>query len=221
MRPHHLLLACALASPAYISGCSSTGIALREQLGIPKRQQIVDRVTEARDSQDKAKVQFQSALDEFLSVTGASADKGVGDLESKYRKLKSQLDSAKSRADDVHSRIGSVERVSTALFKEWRAELAQYQNPDLRRQSEQQLDETVRQYDKLLGVMKNAESKMPPVLAAFNDHVLFLKHNLNAQAIASLQGTSQKIQSDVSALVRDMESSIAEANAFIEQMKQK
>lgn len=210
----------ALASAPLVTGlaaCSSTGIAIRETLGIPKRQQIVDRVKEARDSQDKAKVQFESALAEFLAVTGNSG----GDLEAKYKKLKGQLDTAKSRADDVHDRIASVERVSTALFKEWRAELAQYQSQDLRRQSGQQLEDTQRQYDKLLAVMKNAESKMPPVLTAFNDHVLFLKHNLNAQAIASLQGTAAKIQTDVSQLVKDMEASIAEANAFIEQMKPK
>ena len=82
-------------------------------------------------------------------------------------------------------------------------------------------DDTKGQYEQLLRAMKAAESKMKPVLAAFKDQELFLKHNLNAQAIASLSGTAAQIQSDVTNLIRDMEVSIAEANKFIEQMGNK
>ncbi len=67
--------------------------------------------------------------------------------------------------------------------------------------------------------MKQAEARMAPVLARFNDQVLFLKHNLNAAAIAGLQPQAAAIQTDVAALVREMEASINEANAFISQMK--
>jgi hypothetical protein len=68
--------------------------------------------------------------------------------------------------------------------------------------------------------MRAAEQKMQPVLVAFNDQVLFLKHNLNAQAIASLQTTAAGIETDVNRLIEDMEKSIAEANSFIEEMNQ-
>jgi hypothetical protein len=66
--------------------------------------------------------------------------------------------------------------------------------------------------------MKAAEAKMDPVLAAFKDQVLFLKHNLNARAIASLQDTVGRVESDVQRLVAEMEASINEANTFIQQM---
>jgi hypothetical protein len=68
-------------------------------------------------------------------------------------------------------------------------------------------------------MMQAAADKMAPVLTAFNDQVLFLKHNLNARAIASLKGNLEQVQGDVGSLIRDMEASIAEANAFIEQMQ--
>jgi len=119
----------------------------------------------------------------------------------------------------VHGRIRDVERVADALFKEWKAELAQYSNENLRQASQKELDATRTKYDALLGAMKSAESKMQPVLNAFKDQVLFLKHNLNARAIASLQGNVAQIQSDVGTLIKEMEASIAEANAFIDQMQ--
>ena len=56
------------------------------------------------------------------------------------------------------------------------------------------------------------------MLVAFRDHVLFLKHNLNARAIASLEGTMVSVQGDVDSLIRDMEASIREADSFIASM---
>jgi hypothetical protein len=216
-----VLTAAMLGVPAAaLTGCSSTSIAVREKVfGQAKRDQLVNRVEDARDSQDAAKKQFQSALDEFIAVTGAGSDAKVADLESRYKKLKSEYDRSESRADTVRDRITSVERVADSLFKEWRAEINQYSSPQLKASSEQQLADTQNRYAQLVGAMNQAAVKMDPVLAAFKDQVLFLKHNLNARAIASLQGTATQIQTDVGSLIRDMEASINEANSFISQMQ--
>jgi hypothetical protein len=209
----------ALVLVAGALGCASAGVAMRESLGIPKREQLVDRVKEARDSQQTAKKQFESALDEFLVVTGQKGQPGkVADLETQYSKFKAERERCESRAAAVSDRISSVELVGGKLFDEWRAELKQYSSDDTRRRAEKLYDDSRSNYDRLLQAMKAAESKMKPVLAAFKDQELFLKHNLNAAAIASLSGTAQQIQTDVANLIRDMESSIAEANRFIEQM---
>ena len=46
--------------------------------------------------------------------------------------------------------------------------------------------------------------------------MLFLKHNLNAQAIASLQSELVSVEADVASLIKEMETSIAEADVFIQ-----
>lgn len=211
----------AVAGGGVLAGCASQRMAIAEAFGYAKREQLVDKVQAARDSQTEAKKQFESALKEFLSVTavtGAGASPEVKELESRYDNLKSAYERSDSRAKAVSGRIEAVQTVGEALFSEWREELKQYSSDAMRRASEKQLDETRAQYDRLIGAMKGAEGKMGPVLAAFKDQVLFLKHNLNARAIASLQGTSAQIQSDVAGLVREMEASIAEANRFIDQL---
>jgi hypothetical protein len=108
-----------------------------------------------------------------------------------------------------------VEEVAEHLFEEWEAELTQYTNKSLRRNSERQLKQTRKKYTQLIGAMKRAEKKIAPVLSAFHDQVLFLKHNLNAKAVASLQGELASIESDVASLIKEMEASINEANSFI------
>ncbi len=210
------LSACLGVGIASVSGCSSTMIAVKDKLGYARRDQLSDKVQITRDSQEEAKKQFESALAEFIAVTGAT-DK---DLEAKYNALKKEYDRAESRASTVRSRITETDRVASSLFAEWQTELGQYSDANLRASSESQMNDTKARYAQLIGAMRAASSKMDPVLGKFKDQVLFLKHNLNARAIASLQGNVASIQSDVSGLIKDMEASIAEANRFIEQMKQ-
>ena len=213
-----LILAAAILITPALTGCAGAGIAVKEKLGYAKREQLVDEVKDARDEQTQAKQQFESALAEFLAVTDTAKNPSVAELEKRYTALKREYERSEDAADGVRDQIKDVDRVATALFKEWNTELSQYTSPELRRASERQLNDTQRQYDRLIGAMKAAEAKMDPVLAAFKDQVLFLKHNLNARAIASLQDTVGRVESDVQRLVAEMEASINEANTFIQQM---
>ena len=199
---------------AWLGGCASASMAIKEQFGYAKREQLVDGVQKARDAQEDAKEQFASALDEFIAVTRVD----TGELEATYKRLQRELGRSEDRAETVRDRIASVERVGGALFGEWEEELSEYSSESLRASSREQLEETRRRYDELLGAMHRAESKMGPVLTAFNDQVLFLKHNLNARAIASLESTVGELEQEIGVLIRDMEASIAEANAFIDSM---
>ncbi len=198
-----------------VSACSSAYYGAMEKFGVHKRDILVDRVEEARDGQEEAKEQFASALEQFTAVVGFKG----GDLQSKYKDLKSELESSEDRAKEVTERIDSVENVAAALFGEWEEELEQYSDPNLKRRSEEQLRDTRRTYRRMLSAMHRAESKMEPVLSVFRDQVLYMKHNLNARALASLEGVAAELDTDVAALIRDMQTSIDEANAFISRME--
>ena len=198
-----------------LAGCSSTYYNTMEKLGVHKRDIMVDRVGEARDAQEAAKEQFQSALEQFSQVVEVKG----GDLEQKYKVLNDQYKQCKTRADNVHKRIGAVESVSAALFQEWEDELDQYTSAALRRDSKEKMQATQRQYKQLIVAMKRAESKIKPVLSVFNDQVLYLKHNLNAQAISALQGELVSLEENVDQLVREMETSIREADQFISKLQ--
>jgi uncharacterized protein YukE len=200
-----------------LTGCSSAYYKTMETFGYHKRDILASRVTEARDSQQAAKEQFKSALQCFNELLGTSGSA----LQTRYDKLNSEYQKSKSKAETVHSRIADVESVSDALFKEWKGELSQYSNQEYRARDEKLLSDTRGRYDQLILAMKRAESKMEPVLKAFNDRVIFLKHNLNAQAVASLQGELASIDLNVDSLVREMETSIKEADSFISELATK
>lgn len=197
-------------------GCQTVYYKAMEQFGVHKRDLLVSEVNGARDAQVEAKEQFQSALERFSALV----DFDGGELEARYRELKAELDRSESRARAVSKSIKDVEQVASALFKEWAEELDNYSSTELRKRSEAQLKETEKRYSTLIAAMQRAEQRIEPVLATFRDQVLFLKHNLNAQAIASLQGEVVRIETDVNKLVEDLERAIAEAERFMAQTRQ-
>jgi predicted lipid-binding transport protein (Tim44 family) len=193
------------------SGCSTVYYETMEKIGVHKREIMVDRVKAARDSQQETKQEFANALERFKSVVQVKG----GDLEAKYNKLNKALQNSEKQAREVRERIESVESVSDALFDEWKAELRQYSNEEMRRSSQQQLRNAKERYQELIAAMKKAESRLDPVLQPLRDQVLYLKHNLNAKAIGGLTDEVNVIENKVDDLVRDMEASIREADAFI------
>ncbi len=205
-----------LVALAAVFGCSSMYYGALEQVGIQKRHILKDRIEDGREAQQDAQEQFQDAFERFKTATSFEG----GKLEDTYHGLAAELEASEARAADVRERIASIEEVAGDLFAEWEAEIAQISRADLRKKSSQQLAQTRTRYGKLLAVMKRAERKMEPVLVAFRDQVLFLKHNLNASAIASLETQAAGIQSDVDALVRDLQTSIREADAFLATLEQ-
>lgn len=207
-----LALVLLLGTP--LAACRGVYYSTMETFGVHKREILVDRVEDGRDAQAEAKQEFESALEHFKAVESFEG----GDLEDLYERLRSDLKRCEKRVDDVRDRIDSIETVSEDLFEEWADEIEEIHSPDLSRRSEESLEEAQARYADLIAAMKRAERKMEPVLVAFRDHVLFLKHNLNAQAIASLQGSLVSIETDVADLIREMEASIAEADAFISGM---
>lgn len=212
MKSHPLIV---LWLAVAMAGCSSIYYGTMERFGVAKRDILVDRVEKARGAQDEAKEQFQSALEQFIALTGAEG----GELQQRYERLAREFERSETKANEVRTRIRAIEDVARALFREWRQELGQYSDPALRRASEEQLRATERRYGELIAVMKRASAAMDPVLARFKDQVLFLKHNLNAQVVAQLGGAAQTLQQDIARLIADMERSIAEADAFIREMK--
>jgi hypothetical protein len=193
------------------SGCQTVRQGFWGMFGYEKRDLLVSDVKAARNQQQEASKEFKSALEQFQELTKT----GGGPLEAKYKKLSAEYEGCRSRADAVHAKVAQVDKSAKALFSEWASESKKYENADLRAKSEKMLSDTQEKYKPMYASMKAAESKMDPVLRKFNDQVMFLKHNLNAQVVGQLQGTVTEIQSDVDVLVKEMETSIREADQFI------
>jgi len=199
----------------FLSGCAKTYYGTMEKVGVHKRDILVSRVEKARDSQSDAQEQFKSALDQFDSVVKLENT----NLKKAYDKLNKEYEDIEKAADTVSARIDKVESVAEALFDEWQDEIELYQNRKLRESSQDQLRKTKVHYKEMLTSMHQAEKSMEPVLRIFRDNVLFLKHNLNAQAIGSLQNEFSSLKGEITILITRMNEAIESSNEFINKIK--
>lgn len=204
-----------LSAVMFVSACSTVKYSAYEKFGVHKRDLLVDNVEDTRDSQQEAQKQFKDALEKFGSVVTIEET----GLKKAYDRLSDEYEDSVDAADEVSSNINDVQAVAEDLFSEWNAEIKQYTNADLKRSSQTQLRDTQIKYRSMLQSMRSAEQSMKPVLATFKDNVLFLKHNLNAQAVGSLQTTFRDLQGDIDVLINQMNQSIERSNAFIAEMK--
>lgn len=204
-----------LVGAIFLAGCESAYYDALESIGIPKRDVLIDRIESAQEAQEEGQQQFKDALEQFQAVVNFDG----GELQDVYEKLNDEYEDSVSAAENISSRIDSVESVANALFDEWRDELDEFSNDRYRRDSQRQLEATERRYNRLLSSMRKAESSVEPVLTSLKDNVLYLKHNLNARAIASLKGELGNVNQDVEALIASMQSAIDESNAFISELR--
>ena len=197
------------------SAIQDTYFDMWESVGVEKREILVDRVQAAQETQQEAQQEFASALDEFSTLLNFDG----GDLEDVYHNLNDKYESSQDAALDVTNRINKVQSVADSLFREWQAELELISNPNLKRNSQGKLKETQRKYDSLLKKMRKVETSMAPVLIALRDNVLYLKHNLNANAVGALQSEFNTIKRDVDSLINEMNIAISESEDFIKSLK--
>lgn len=183
----------------------------KESIGEHKRDIVVYQVEQACTSLQDTRNEFEDALIKFKSLVYVSDSS----LEHRYNMLNRKYQFCRSKSDAVSNRIRAIEDVSQALFAEWEHELNEYTDRNLRNSSKQQLKEAKQNYTKLIKTMRQAETKIHPVLAAFKDQVLFLKHNLNARAISALHHEFTEIAIDIAQLIQAMEMTIMEANRFV------
>jgi uncharacterized protein YdiU (UPF0061 family) len=210
------LIITAILMVPFIGGCSKAYYGAMEKVGIHKRDILVDRVESARDAQSEAQEQFKSALEQFSAVFKIENT----DLKKAYEKLNAEYEDSEQAAKKVSDRIDKVESVADALFDEWEEELKLYKSAELRRSSQQKLQKTKTKYREMLASMHRAEKSMTPVLRTFRDNVLFLKHNLNAQAIGSLRSEFSTLKGKIDGLIKNMNEAIQTSNKFIADIKQ-
>lgn len=198
-----------------LGACQSAYYSTMEKLGQHKRDILVSKVEDANESQEEAQQEFTSALEGLSALINFDG----GKLEDYYNQTKDHYEASAEAAADVSKRIEAIESVAGALFDEWEDEITQFSNAKLQRQSKLQLNETKRKYDKVIRSMHRAESSMEPVLAALKDNTLYLKHNLNAQAIGALEGEYKTIQKDITSLIAEMNVAIDSSKQFIANLK--
>ncbi|MFA5583395.1 MAG: DUF2959 family protein [Bacteriovoracaceae bacterium] len=182
-----------------------------EMIGYEKRDLFRKEVKSVKNNQEDSQEAFEDALEKlqhFYAYDG-------GKLEREYNKLKKAYENSLEESHDLSQSIQNLDNVAKDLFTEWKKEIKEITNSDLRKKSSKKLRETQVKYGDLYKALKNSEKRISPLLVKINDQVLYLKHNLNAGAIEGLKTEGDRIQKDIESLINEMKEANKKADEFI------
>jgi hypothetical protein len=195
-------------------GCrSSTYYEAMDTVGYEKREMLVDRVEEARDTQIEAKQQLQTALYTLRRFESIPA----GELTQLRDDLDGEVDKTEGQLNELQGDIQSVESIAQEVFDDWEAELQKYDSDELRRKSAQELEETKRNYGALISELRSTHEKLATVIAPLKDQVLFIEHAINAGETPPKSDKLDDVRQQISTLIEELEGSIDRTQRFIEQ----
>ncbi len=194
-----------------LTGCTTVYYATWEQLGKEKRDLLKDNVLAARHEQREASQGFRDALTQLRSTYQVPPSR----LQAVYEELRGHQKRLTRRYEDLDGRITKLNTIAMDLFSEWREEAESMSNREFHKRSLEQLAEAQDRYRQMQTALTETRNRCRPVLNQFNEYVLFLKHNLNAQALGALHGEAQEIIEGLGHLIEQLNNSISETDAFI------
>lgn len=194
--------------------CTTVYYNFWETLGQEKRDLLKRHIAGVKNDQNGLEEKFKDTLSKIRDEYEFSG----GKLEKTYDKLSADYNSAEQKSNDLSERINRTERIAKDLFQEWNEEAQEISNPQYRRDSLQKRKETMEKFDQMLASMRRVEKSIEPILTKFKDQVLYIKHNLNAQALGAFKKEFLGIETEINKLIKEMEMSTKQADQFISEM---
>lgn len=215
----------AVAVLAALCGCSTMASFTAEKFGQARRVLLVRRLDQACKAQQQLQEAFQRALAQFESLASFAG----GNRQKQTDQMSAALARCEARAKDVPARIAEADRAGQNLFREWKAASEKHPNEMYRRDRGAKRFNAQRDYNQMMAVLRNAESKIEPTLSAFRDQVeaaqavlldpaFQLDNGLNEHAQISVQDESARLAAQVDFLIQNLSDSIAQAHLFIQQI---
>ena len=210
-----IILTTVALSALSLVGCKSSGTYVKamDAVGFEKRDMLMDRLQEARDSQVEAKQQLQTALYTLRRIESVPPT----ELSDLHDDLESEVGKTESEINDYKSDIAAVEAVANEMFSDWEEDLTKYDDAELREQSLADLRDTRRNYSALIAELRQTEQKLSAMLPALQDQVLFVEHSINAGARPTEDEKLDEVREQISTLIEDLEGSIDRTQRFIEE----
>ena len=196
-------------------GCQTTSYYKTKALfGVEKRELLFQSVQAAKESLQETKSAFQEASKNINVVINIKDEK----MLERYARLEEAYENCESEADDVKGQLDTMDDMAEAFFSQWMEEMELYTNESFRNASKNKYNQMRKCFNKLSKTLRDVEIKFKPTLSGLRDQVLFLKHNINAQSVASLEDELVTVDADIDALIRSLDNAIKEADDFITSM---
>jgi hypothetical protein len=196
-----------------IVAATTVGITAQDE-GVKLIQELIKTAKAEVQSIDSAKLQLQKTMDAYNAVMAPE----VKDRREAYKQLQKEMANTEKRRADVSTRSTKMNAEADKLFKSWQESTASIQSPDLRKRSEDRLKKTQDRFAELRQTGQNASSLYESFMKTMQDQVVYLGHDLNPGAVASLKPDADKLNAQAKDLYGAIDKITTAANTNISRL---
>jgi len=179
------------------------------QEGLKLTEQFVKTSGETVKAISETKLQIGKTLDVYNSL----GDEGK-DRRKLYKNLMKEMDNCDKRVEGVRKRTAEMNGAASMYFEERGKSLESIGSEDLRARGQARLEESKAEYAQILELGRAAGGDYQGFMAKLRDQVLFLGHDLNPDALASLDEDVKKQNTAASDLFAKIDGTITAFNTY-------
>ncbi len=178
---------------------------------------LVDAVEKVNAELDASKQSMLAAVQALQKVTAPDFQ---GDAVKAHEELVDVIDSSEDQANTLRKSIESMQADAEPVFDQWTKDLEAYSNPEMRQRSQARLAASREQYDAVVAAVEPVLVEYEAINETLRDHTLFLSHDMNPAAVATIQDDVRSVAKEASDLDGAFNAGRAAASAYIESSAQ-
>ena len=166
------------------------------QQGHKETDRLIKRAEEMKKDLETATVQVGKTMDYYNAIMKG----GAGDTRKLFKDLTKAIEDTGKRAANVTKRVDEMEAEAHLFFGEWTESLQAIKSTDLKKRSQDRLNETRVHFGEILSAGRRAGAVFSPFMGALKDQVVYMGYDLNASAVASLSEDAKKLNAEADKL---------------------
>ena len=178
---------------------------------------LVASVERVNSELDASKTKLLGAVQTLQKVT---APDFKGDAVEGHKELVRAIDDSEDQTDDLRKSVERMQAEAEPVFNQWTKDLEGYSNPEMRQRSQARLAAARERYDAVVAAVTPVLVECEAVNQTLGDHALFLKHDMNPAALATIQDDVKKVAKEAADLDGAFNAGKAATRAYVDSASQ-
>ncbi len=193
---------------------ASVGVAAT-QSGVKQTEKLAKRAQDTVKAIEETKQQLERTLNLYNTIVQNKAE----DTKKAYKDLGNWIKDSEKKRANVGNKAEDMEKEAHVLFAEWTQSVDGITNPDLRKRSQERLNDTRVRYGEILRVGRQAGGEFDAFIQSLQDQVVYLGYDLNPAAFKSLAGDAKNVNAQAATMFTKLSETTKLANEYIASLK--
>lgn len=175
--------------------------------------ELLTRIERVQAETAVAKEAAHTALTELCTLVSPNFK---GDAATAFAKFLTAAEASEEQGETLRDATEPMQDAAAEVFQRWTKDMESFGNSRMRQRSQTRLDETRTRFQSIVGASQAAQIALDAFHDDMRDHALFLRHDLNSTAVASLRGDVRELNDQVKGLDTRFDATTAAARAYVE-----